>query len=142
MKAMAIIAVLAAAAAPTAVPSGSVKMLGGADAVYEKTALGTFAAQLLKSGGEGGSLYVSRVRYAAGERSPTHVHPDPRIVTVARGTILIGSGATLANRRMMTGETFLVPAGMPHYGWARDGAAELQEVGSGPSGTMIVPAVP
>ena len=103
MRGWAITALLVAGAAPAATPSGGVRMLGGSDLVWEKTPLGTFAAQLLKSGGDGGSLYVSRVRYAAGERSPTHVHPDPRVVTVARGTIVIGSGATLATRNMCDG---------------------------------------
>ncbi len=134
--------VLAAGAAPAAVPGGNMRMLGGADAVWAPSPLGMQAATILKAGDGGGPLYVIHVRYRQGERSPAHIHPDPRVVTIMRGTIEVGSGATLARRTMRTGETFLIEAGMPHFGHARAGAAIMQEVGSGPTGTTILPSAP
>jgi quercetin dioxygenase-like cupin family protein len=85
--------------------------------------------------------YLLRVRLAHGARIPPHTHPDERSTTVLGGTILVGFGETFDESRMVpvpAGSVYIAPAGVPHYLWARDGAATYQESGAGPSGTDIL----
>mgnify|MGYP000072368314 CR=1 FL=1 len=81
--------------------------------------------------------YALRVRLTAGARVPVHRHPDDRVVTVLAGTVHAGFGGIFDETRtvaMQTGTVFLVPADESHYLWARDGDAEYQENGVGPTG--------
>lgn len=90
-------------------------------------------------GSEAGSgPYVLRVKLAKGGRILTHTHPDARHTTVLSGTLLVGFGAGASAGPMVAvpaGAVYLVPAGMPHALWARDGEVIYQESGSGPTGT-------
>ncbi len=90
-------------------------------------------------GGEDQSgLYVFRVRLAQGARIPPHIHPDERSSTVLSGTLYVGFGEVFDESRVVAipaGSMYVVPARVPHYVWAKDGAATYQESGVGPSGT-------
>jgi quercetin dioxygenase-like cupin family protein len=86
-------------------------------------------------------LCLFRVRLAAGARIPPHTHPDERSTTVMSGTILVGFGETFDESRMVAvpaGSVYVVPAGSPHYLWARDGGVVYQESGVGPSATNMI----
>jgi quercetin dioxygenase-like cupin family protein len=87
--------------------------------------------------------YLFRVRLESGARIPPHTHPDTRSTTVLSGTIHVGFGATFDEARVVAvpaGAVYVAPAGTPHYVWARDGAAEYQESGVGP--TAVIPIEP
>ncbi len=86
--------------------------------------------------------YVLRVRLAAGGLIPPHTHPDERHVTVLSGTIHVGFGDTVDEGRLVAvpaGAIYVAPAGVAHYVWAREGAAEYQETGVGPTATTLLP---
>lgn len=81
--------------------------------------------------------YVLRQRLAAGARVPVHRHPDDRVITVLAGAVFVGFGGIFDETRtvpLTAGTVFLIPADEPHYLWARDGEAELQANGFGPTG--------
>ncbi len=85
--------------------------------------------------------YILRVRLAAGTRLPPHTHPDERNSTVLAGTIYVGFGKTFDTTKVVAipaGAVYVAPAGVPHYVWARDGAAMYQEAGVGPTGTSVI----
>ncbi|HEY8386118.1 MAG TPA: cupin domain-containing protein [Porticoccaceae bacterium] len=86
-------------------------------------------------------LYQFRVRMQEGARIPPHTHPDPRNTTVLSGTLWVGFGDTVNEDRMLpvrAGSIYEVPAKVPHYLWAKEGAVEYQESGVGPSATHIL----
>ena len=93
-------------------------------------------------GSESGSgLYALRVKLKAGGKLPPHTHPDARLTTVLSGTLSIGFGESFDESTLVTahaGDSYLVPAGQPHFIVARDGDVEYQEVGSGKTGTEMV----
>jgi hypothetical protein len=69
----------------------------------------------------------------------TLTHPDERSSTVLRGTIYVGFGQTVDEAAMVAvpaGAVYVAPANVPHYVWAKDGDAEYQESGIGPTGTV------
>ena len=83
--------------------------------------------------------YVLRVRLAADGRIAPHTHPDQRNSTVLTGTLYVGFGETFDEARVVAipaGGVYVAPAQVPHYVWAKDGAVEYQEVGSGPTATV------
>lgn len=127
---VAALALLGAAAVPTQ-PS-----LLGEGLRYVRTKLGIEAAEALPASGTS-PLYVLFVRYAPGERSPLHTHPDARVTTVLRGTFHSG-GADAVSRVYPAGSVIHIPANTPHFGWAKEGAVLLQETGSGATGTTII----
>lgn len=86
--------------------------------------------------------YILRVRLAADGRIPPHTHPDERHSTVLSGTIHVGFGDRFDASRVVAvpaGAVYVSPAGVPHYVWAKDGDAEYQESGVGPTATAMVP---
>lgn len=83
-------------------------------------------------------LYVVRAKYAAGGKVMPHTHPDTRYDTVLSGELYFGFGETFdpSNTKLYpAGAQITVPANMPHFAWAKNGEAVLQEVGIGPSAT-------
>ena len=85
--------------------------------------------------------YLLRVRLATGGRIPPHTHPDERHTTVLSGTLHVGFGETFDDARVVAvpaGAVYVAPAGVPHYVWAKDGAAEYQEAGVGPTATDFI----
>jgi hypothetical protein len=85
--------------------------------------------------------YILRVRLSANTRIPPHTHPDERNSTVLKGTIYVGFGETFDEHKMVAvpaGAVYVAPANVPHYIWAKDGDAEYQEAGIGPTATVIL----
>ena len=86
-------------------------------------------------------LYLLRVKLAAGTKIPPHTHPDRRTSTVLKGTIYVGFGETFDEAKMVpvpAGAVYVAPAKMPHYIWAKEGPAQYQESGIGPTGTAML----
>ena len=86
-------------------------------------------------------LYLLRVKLAAGTRIPPHTHPDERASTVLQGTLYVGFGETFDEAKLVpvaAGAVYVAPANVPHYIWAKDGPAEYQESGIGPTGTIML----
>lgn len=85
-------------------------------------------------------IYAQRVKLAQGAMIPPHVHSDERFSVVLSGTIYVGFGTEVDESQVVavpTGGIYVAPAGVPHYVWARDGAAEYQESGVGPTATTF-----
>jgi quercetin dioxygenase-like cupin family protein len=85
--------------------------------------------------------YILRVKLASGGKIPPHTHPDERNSTVLAGTIHVGFGETFDETKLVAipaGAVYVVPAGVAHYVWAKDGAALYQEAGVGPTGTSFI----
>lgn len=83
--------------------------------------------------------YLIRVKLGAGGRIAPHSHPDQRVSTVLSGTIYVGFGSTFDEAKVVaipTGGVYVAPANVPHYVWAKDGPAQYQESGIGPTGTL------
>lgn len=81
-------------------------------------------------------FYTVRVKLAAGTRIPPHIHPDDRYTTVLSGTVYVGTGENAHDDSMSAqpaGSFYRIPAGAPHYLWARDGEVIYQEAGVGPT---------
>jgi len=86
------------------------------------------------------SAYVLRVKLRSGGRIPLHTHPDTRYSTVLSGTLYVGFG-TVDDAQVVAvpaGSVYVAPANVPHHLWARDGAVEYQEAGTGPTGTAVI----
>jgi ribosomal protein L16 Arg81 hydroxylase len=63
-------------------------------------------------------------------------------VTVIFGTFYGGTGTEFDESKtqaLKAGTIIIIPANTPHYGFAKDGEAILQEVGIGPSATNFWP---
>ena len=63
-------------------------------------------------------------------------------MTVISGIIHVGMGTEIDEGKavaLMPGSVVIIPADAPHYGWAAEGEAVLQEVGTAPTGTKIWP---
>jgi quercetin dioxygenase-like cupin family protein len=85
-------------------------------------------------------IYAQRVRLAQGAMIVPHVHSDERFSVVLTGTIYVGFGEKFDESQVVaipTGSIYIAPAGVPHYVWAKDGAAEYQESGVGPTTTTF-----
>lgn len=85
-------------------------------------------------------IYAQRVKLAQGAMIVPHVHSDERFSVVLAGTIYVGFGDKFDESRVVavpTGGVYIAPAGVPHFVWAKDGAAEYQESGVGPTTTTF-----
>ena len=85
--------------------------------------------------------YILRVKLAANGLIPPHTHPDERNTTVLSGTIYVGLSDTFDKDKVIAipaGAVYVAPANIPHYIWAKDGNAEYQESGFGPTATTIL----
>jgi quercetin dioxygenase-like cupin family protein len=83
--------------------------------------------------------YLVRVTLAADAKIAPHSHPDQRITTVLAGTIYVGFGTVFDADKVVgipVGGVYVTPANQPHYVWAKDGEAQYQESGSGPTGSL------
>jgi quercetin dioxygenase-like cupin family protein len=89
-----------------------------------------------------GKLYVLFANYPPGGKSMPHTHPDERVVTVLSGTFYLGSGPTFDEskaKELKAGSVVVVPPNAVHWGFARDDAVIIQEIGVGPSATTPWP---
>ncbi|MEP7313451.1 MAG: cupin domain-containing protein [Pseudomonadota bacterium] len=83
--------------------------------------------------------YLLRVKLGAGGKIAPHRHPDERVSTVLAGTIYVGFGSVFDASKVVaipTGGVYVAPANLPHYVWAKDGEAQYQEAGFGPTGNL------
>jgi len=87
-------------------------------------------------------IYAQRVKLAKGAMIPPHTHSDERFSVVISGTIYVGFTETFDESAVVAipaGALYVAPAGVPHFVWAKDGDAEYQESGVGPSVTSFIP---
>jgi quercetin dioxygenase-like cupin family protein len=71
-----------------------------------------------------------------------HTHPDERVVTVLSGTFYLGSGPTFDEskaKELEAGSVTVVPPNTVHWGFAKDSAVTIQEIGVGPTATTPRP---
>jgi quercetin dioxygenase-like cupin family protein len=90
-------------------------------------------AQLLGDSSQGGA-WVDRVKLPAGKRVLAHTHPQDELVTVIEGTWYLGEGTkfNLINLKGYPAGSFIViPAGVPHFVAAKEGAVIVQLNGHG-----------
>jgi len=82
--------------------------------------------------------WIDRVKIPAGARALAHTHPQDELVTVIEGTWYLGEGEkfNLAKLKPYPAGSFIViPAGIPHFVAAKDGAVIVQVSGTGKFGT-------
>lgn len=94
-------------------------------------------AQLLGDSSQGGS-WVDRVKIPGGGRVPAHTHSHDEQVTVIEGTWYLGEGERFDPVRLKgypAGSFIVIPAGVPHFVAAKDGAVIVQLSGTGRFGT-------
>jgi len=94
-------------------------------------------AQLFGDSSRGGA-WVDRVKIPAGARVLAHTHPHDELVTVIEGTWYLGEGERFDPAKLKgypAGSFIVVPAGVPHYVAAKDGAVIVQLSGSSKFGT-------
>ncbi|MGQ0814968.1 MAG: alpha/beta fold hydrolase [Gemmatimonadota bacterium] len=84
--------------------------------------------------------YVVRVRRASGHLDLPHRHESDEHITVLSGMLALGSGEGADSARLTTlaaGTYAIIPAGTPHYSWAR-GETIYQSWWAGPAGPTYV----
>jgi len=94
-------------------------------------------AQLFGDSSKGGA-WVDRVKIPAGGRVLAHTHPQDELVTVIEGTWYLGEGERFDSAKLKgypAGSFIVVPAGVPHFVAAKDGAVIVQLSGTGKFGT-------
>ena len=90
-------------------------------------------AQLLGDSSQGGA-WVDRVKMPAGKRVLAHTHPQDELVTVIEGTWYLGEGTRFDSTKLKgypAGSFIVIPAGVPHFVAAKDGAVIIQLEGNG-----------
>jgi len=86
-------------------------------------------------------LYVIRVRLSADVRMMPHRHVEDRIYTVVSGVFYIGVGEVFDEGALSAhapGSVLMLPAGTPHFHWARSGEYITQVSAIGPLGLAYV----
>ena len=94
-------------------------------------------AQLFGDSSQGGA-WIDRVKIPGGMRVLAHTHPQDELVTVIEGTWYLSAGERFnpANLKGYPAGSFIViPAGVPHFVAAKDGAVIVQLSGTGKFGT-------
>jgi uncharacterized RmlC-like cupin family protein len=90
-------------------------------------------AQLLGDSSQGGA-WIDRAKIPAGKRVLAHTHPQDEPVTVIEGTWYLGEGTRFDSTKLKgypAGSFILIPAGVPHFVAAKDGAVIIQLEGNG-----------
>ena len=88
-----------------------------------------------------GAAWILRVKYSANVRLMPHSHPDTRQITVLSGTYYQGAGERFDEKALTAyppGAFLIVPAGVKHFVWAKDGETIVQESGTTPTGITYV----
>lgn len=78
--------------------------------------------------------FTIRLQFPDGYKVPPHTHPTAEKITVISGAVFLGAGTKFdeaAGKEMGTGSFCVMPAAMPHFGWAK-GEAVVQVNGAGP----------
>jgi quercetin dioxygenase-like cupin family protein len=95
----------------------------------------------LTGGQDKSGPYALRVHLAKGATIPPHTHPDRRCVTVLSGDVHFAEGKTVdmkQAKQFPAGSFLCIQAGVPHYVVAKDGDAEFQDSGVGPTATVLL----
>jgi len=97
---------------------------------------GRQCARLLGDSSRGGA-WVNRVKIPSGGRVLAHAHPHDEVVTVIEGTWYLGEGERFDAqlKGYPAGSFIVIPAGVPHFLTAKDGAVIVQLSGTGRFGT-------
>lgn len=94
---------------------------------------GRLRAHLFGDSGQGGT-WVDRVKVPADARVLAHTHPQDELVTVIEGTWYLGEGAKFDAAKLKAypaGSFIVIPAGVPHFVAAKEGAVVIQLSGVG-----------
>jgi quercetin dioxygenase-like cupin family protein len=94
-------------------------------------------AQMFGDSSQGGA-WVDRVKIPGGGRVLAHTHPHDELVTVIEGTWYLGEGERFDAAKLKgypAGSFIVIPAGVPHFVAAKDGAVIVQLSGTGKFGT-------
>ena len=94
-------------------------------------------AQLVGDSGKGGA-WIDRAKIPAGGLALAHKHPQDELVTVIEGTWYLGEGEKFDAAKLKgypPGSFIIIPAGVPHFVAAKDGAVIVQVSGTGKFGT-------
>ena len=94
-------------------------------------------ARLVGDSSRGGA-WVDRVKIPSGGRVRAHTHSNDEVVTVIEGTWYLGKGETFDPAKLKgypPGSFIVIPAGVPHFLAAKDGAVIVQLSGTGKFGT-------
>ena len=94
-------------------------------------------AQLFGDSSQGGA-WIDRVKIPGGMRALAHTHPQDELVTVIEGTWYLGAGERFDSAKLKAypaGSFIVIPAGVPHFVAAKDGAVIVQVSGTGKFGT-------
>jgi quercetin dioxygenase-like cupin family protein len=97
-------------------------------------------AQMYGDSGRDGA-WVDRVKMPAGVSVPAHTHPHDELVTVIEGTWYLGEGERFDQAKLRgypAGSFIVIPAGVPHFVAAKDGAVIVQLSGTGKFGTAYL----
>ena len=81
--------------------------------------------------------YLIRVRVPSGVKLMPHRHPEDRIYTVMSGVFYIGLGEQFDGEKLRAyppGAVVVLPAGTPHFHWAKSGEYVTQVTAIGPLG--------
>ena len=81
--------------------------------------------------------YVIRVKVPGGTKLMPHKHAEDRVYTVISGVFNIGPGETFDESRLEAfapGTLVVLPAGQPHFHWAKSGEYITQVTAIGPLG--------
>ena len=136
--AAAVVTILAALAWPTALPPQNKKEIVALtpDKIRWFTPPyytdGRQRAHLLGDSSAGGA-WIDRVKIPAGARALAHTHPQDELVTVIEGTWYLGEGAKFDSARLQAypaGSFVVIPAGLPHFVAAKEGAVIVQLSGT------------
>ena len=82
----------------------------------------------------GDSEWVNRVKIPGGGKVLAHTHPHDELVTVIEGTWYVGEGNKFDAAKLKgypAGSFIVIPAGVPHFLAAMDGAVVVQLSGTG-----------
>jgi hypothetical protein len=84
--------------------------------------------------------FALRMKFPAGYKVAPHMHPADENVTVMSGSIHVGMGDTLDDKKgdlIKAGGALLMPKGMHHYAWTTEETV-IQGNGVGPTGITYV----
>ena len=90
-------------------------------------------AQLFGDSSQGGA-WIDRVKIPGGARALAHTHPQDELVTVIEGTWYLGEGVKFDSAKLKgypAGSFIFIPAGIPHFVAAKEGAVVVQLSGTG-----------
>ena len=122
------------------------RVIRGEDVAWKSFAAFPPGAQLAILAGDPAmpGPYLIRVRLPANVRMLPHRHVEDRIYTVISGVFYIGVGDVFDEDVLTAhapGSVLLLPAGTPHFHWARSGEYITQVSAIGPLGIEYVDPV-